>query len=613
MTDFDPYAYDSTGTQSQPFDPYSYDVAPTQEAKAQLAAVPEKEPSFMERAYGAGEAALSAVTGGIGALGGGINYLGTLALSRDPEAAKAIQESTQNALTFQPSTSEGKKDIAAVQNAASYLGQKEGENAGNRVMDATGSPVLAAAANTALNVPQFLIPALPKIARALGGAEEGAVGSAMTSSPGSISAAKAGIDTSKASPELAAKIHEAQANGTLNEEAANRQLEAERMGVQLTEGQAEQDPVKISAEQNSRGKNPEIAKRFNEQNAQLSSKLQEIRDAAGPEVFSTNPVEHGDTLIQAYKDKAAPAYEAIDNAYQALRDQNGGKFPIDVQQLVANVNNQLHAKLLYDHAPGPVMSTLKRLADNNSMTFENFESMRTNLARTMRSSTDGNERAAAGVIRNAMEELPLKDGAENLKPLADTARSLARNQYAAEEADPAYSAAVNDSVPPDRFVQKFVIGAPRDQVALMRENLKDNEPATQTMAVATIDHLKRAADPSGSGNISQAGYNRAFSQVEPKLQYLAPDQAEDLGIFGRVARNTQAQPRGSFVNNSNTLVGSLAESGANIAENMANVHMGGFPGGTIIRKGIQRISNAKDVKRILDVGAGVASQTGTKP
>ena len=45
--------------------------------------------------------------------------------------------------------------------------------------------------------------------------------------------------------------------------------------------------------------------------------------------------------------------------------------------------------------------------------FENFESMRTNLARIARSNADGNVKAAAGVIRSALEDIPLRPGAEH--------------------------------------------------------------------------------------------------------------------------------------------------------------------------------------------------------
>lgn len=432
------------------------------------------------------------------------------------------------------------------------------------------------------------------------------------SSPQSMGAASAAPRMTNVSPELQQAVVDAarHTGGAVNPEVLNRHIEADSLPVkiQLTPGQASQNPELISAEMNNRGRIAGLPERLNEQNRRLTQNVQAIRDRVGPDVFSANPVEHGDTLIQAYKDKAAVADADISQKYQALRDAAGGDFPVSAPTLLKNATSALNQELLLDHAPKSVMSTLGRLADNDNMTFQNFESLRTNLARVARSSTDGNERAAAGVIRSAMEELPLKPGAAELKPLADAARSAARAQFQALDADPAYKAAVNESVPPDRFVQRYIIGAPRDQVALMRENLKDNPTATQAMGVAALDHLRQSAgiDPMGNGTFSQAGFNKHLQALSPKLGSLVdPQTVEQLETLGNVARYTQAQPKGSYVNNSNTLVGALASHAANAAETGANVAAKGFPIGTITRKVIQSRSDAKAAKQVLKPYGGL--------
>jgi hypothetical protein len=52
----------------------------------------------------------------------------------------------------------------------------------------------------------------------------------------------------------------------------------------------------------------------------------------------------------------------------------------------------------------------------------------------------------------------------------------------------------------------------------MRQDLADSPTALQTLGVATIDHLRNAANiaDNGSGNISQAGFNRALQNMAPK-------------------------------------------------------------------------------------------------
>lgn len=430
----------------------------------------------------------------------------------------------------------------------------------------------------------------------------------------STSAAAAAPSLTNVSPELRQAITRTaqKTGGAVNTEVLERHIEAESLPrpVRLTEGQATQDPVALSHEQNLRGKHRQLAEHFNEQNKQLVENVQAIRDEVGPDVFSANPVEHGDTLIAAYQAKNAAAQKVISGQYQALQQANGGKFPVDAKALLGNASAQLHQGLLFDHAPKAIMSTLTRLATKGGMTFENYESLRTNLARIQRSITaDGNEKAAAGVIREAMEQLPLAPEAASLKPLADQARASARAQFQAVDADPAYKAAVNETVPPDRFVSRFVIGAPRDAATLMQQNLAHDPAATQTMGVAALDHLRQAAriDADGNGNFSQAGYNKALQSLSPKLRALVPAKtAEQLESLGNVARYTQFQPRGSFVNNSNTTVSALAsESAKSAAEGATNVAFAGIPVGTWGRKIAQHVATGRKAQQATAPGAGL--------
>src|SRR5207249_573311 len=105
-----------------------------------------------------------------------------------------------------------------------------------------------------------------------------------------------------ASPPLQqAIVRQAQKNGgAVNLEATNRQLNADSLPVKisLTEGQALRDPALFSEEQNLRGKHTGLAEHFNTQNSNLVKNVQAVRDEIGPDVFSTNHVEHGDTLIK---------------------------------------------------------------------------------------------------------------------------------------------------------------------------------------------------------------------------------------------------------------------------------------------------------------------------
>jgi hypothetical protein len=436
----------------------------------------------------------------------------------------------------------------------------------------------------------------------------------VAASPQNMGAAAAAAQVSKLSPEVQqAVVKAAQKNGgAVNPTALSRHVESQSLPVpvDLTAGQATGDEALISNERNLRGQNEDVAKHFTKQNDQLISNVQTIRDNVGPDVFSTNHVEHGDALIKAYKEIDDARNADIGAKYQDLRDAAGGNFPVDARTLLRNVQAKLSDQLLTHDAPPSVMKTLNEMADSGQMTFEKFENLRTNLARIQRSISDnGNVRAAAGIIRDQMEQLPLEPGASSLKPLADAARSAARERFQALDADPAYKAAVNGTVDPDKFVGKFVVNGSRDDVATMTKALEGNDTARQTMAVAAIDHLRdRAGIPDYKGNFSQANFNKALRQLDPKLRSLVDAKtADQLQTLGNVSHYTQFQPKGSYVNNSNSFTAAAAKYGTKSAEGAVNYAFHGLPVGTLARSVLESRSARKAAAASIAPGAGLGT------
>lgn len=589
------------------------------------------------------QALLRGGTGLLASVAGGLRGLWDLAVAPwGQKASTAAQdvEATQQRFTSSanPATQAG---LASNWNPLTYV-PKAAAWAGGKTLDLTGSPAAATAVETGLNALPMLVGGEGAEAGGIyrTGAELGAAGAknainatgraASTvrnaisppptledianrsgmQSPQSIGAAAASPVT-QASPELAAGIRQEakQTGGAVNPTVTARHVEADSLPVpiQLSEGQATRDPQLFSNEQNSRARDPAFAQQFNDQELKLTQNLRSIRDEAGPQVFSANPVEHGDTLIAAYQAKDAAAEADIGAKYQALRDAAGGEFPVDAGKILDNSSAALHKQLLFEHAPPSVMSQLQNMAANG-MNFEQFEALRTNLATIQRTSNDGLASRAAGVIRNQMEQLPLEGGAANLKPLADAARSAAKAHFQELEADPAYAAAVDGSVPPDRFVQKFVTGGTRDNVALMAQNLAGDPVARQTMAVSAIDHLRQSAgiDSLDNGRFRQSGYNRQLQAFSPKLSSLVdPATAENLEKVGNVARNIQEQPAGAYVNTSNTLTAAMAEHAKSAGEHALNYAAGGIPIGTMARNALAKRAAAKQASQAFRPAAGV--------
>lgn len=439
----------------------------------------------------------------------------------------------------------------------------------------------------------------------------GSVGSAGTSG---VEMARTAVQN--ASPQLKDAVERGIKSGTpINQRILDNYVAAESLPrpVFISKGQASGNPVLISQERNLRGKFPEFAEGMNRQNKELAENFPFIRDKAAPEAFGTNQVQHGGAAIDSYKALDAARNKVISANYKALEDANGGQFPMDVRAFVKDATEQLHKTLKYNHVPPEIAKDIKDI-QKNGMTFESFEALRTNLSRVQRTSSDGNQRAAAGVIRDALERMPMPETTvgsslegsatvgSNLKQLADKARTSAKERFDAIDADPAYKAVVNGKAVADNFIPKHIISGSTKDVERLMTSLDDG--GRQSVRAGVLDVLQKTAmGGETGGNFSQAAYNKALDKIRTKLPALfEPETIKELETLGRVAKLTQDQPVGSFVNNSNTLVGALAEGVANTAGGVAAAH--GVPVGWI-RKQAEKISERRAVREAFRPGAGV--------
>ena len=579
--------------------------------------------------FGAGIASLADVTAGgvIPGVAGPVTYAGARAFGKTPEQASALEQQVVGAtekpfgkalgVTNEPAYQQeaGRKIMDFVgQNigkGAEWIAQKTGLPVGDvQNMISTGIvgavPVVAKVAKpVAQTLEQWkseITPAqMQQQFEAKGGLRSG--GAAAAGADAELQAAIA-----QASPELAAELrtlkpHEA------NMAAINRQLEADSLPVpvRMTRGQATQDVNLLSDEMNQRGRNPEYANRFSEQNTALKENFDAIRDKAAPDVYGTNHLENADTIIGSYKTLDQARVKDISEKYKALKDAAGGDFPIDGQAFAHNAYRALSKELKSDFVPAPIEKQLAKFASGEKMTYEQFEAMRTNLAAEMRKaerSGDGNAKAASSIVRQSLEDLPLTGDAAALKPLADEARSAAKARFDILKKDPAYDAAVND-VAPDKFINKYIIGGNKRDLESLVNQLGGGSEGHQAVSAATINWLKDKSI--SSGNFNQASYNRALKQIEPKLDQLVDvETAQNLRKLGNVGAYTQAQPRGSYVNTSNTFVAGAKELAKSGLEKTANtvVGLGVVPVGTIVRESAQRRALKKETSQALKPGAG---------
>lgn len=618
---------------------------------------------------------VSSVAAPIGAgVSGGARFLWELVkgngLDKAASAGADTASSVQDALTYHPRTEMGQKmgamfdspynPVTWIPRAAAWTGDK----AGGALTDA-GAPGAGAVVNGALNAGQVLLPGAAKPAvRRLGelvkpqeapvqieptmdapkpryklgpGGQpvlieptiprpgSGGAAEPVPVSPSSPAPVVPKPTLAQASPELQQVVQTAQAKGRpLNQPVLDRHLEADTLPVkvQLTEGQAKLDPELISLEMNGRGKaKPTVAPEFyNQQGKALAQNLDVLREKASPNVTGNSAADHGQVLVDEYKAMDAASKADIRAKYKALEEANGGSLPLSGSEFVTAADAALAKINRARFLPGEVKTMLNDYREGGSMTFNDFENLRTILAAEGRKAAragDGNAEAAISAVRESLESLPMSQETSAIKPLADAARKAAAARFAKIKADPAYKAVTADDVPAgepsplaDKFVQNYIVNGKGAHVKNMKANLGGSPVAGETISRASLDYLADMAKADKeTGKFLADRYNTGVRQLGPKLgDVFDPETRHTVEQLGRVAKYTSAQPKGSYVNNSNTLVGAAAEATKNVAEGVVNNAAFGVPIGTFVRKGMQYRAETKAAKKATAPGAGIESR-----
>ena len=527
-----------------------------------------------------------------------------------------------------PAIANNETGASVVQNAA--LGAGLGLGGG---LAAKGIGALAAPVGRALGIGEEA--GIPAAAGAVpsGAGGRGSMGAAGTNF--ADQAAAEGVPQA-----IVSKIAAAEQSGTINATAAGRHIEAGSLPVpvELTAGQASGDIHLLSNEQNMRAKNPALGDRFNAQNGQINDNLTAIRDQVSPDVNVPSGAPTGQAIVDAYKEMDAPIRQNINDLYAKARGNDGAPALVDAAPQMAAFEkdigptrfNALPARVqqIFTDAKNNVIS-LPAAFDQSAgstrpMTVSDLMDIDKTLSGALADVKDGTVRHDIGILRDKIigSNLdPSSAGTEAFTAYKD-AQAAARTRFQAMDADPAYKAAVNDaagvgepSALADDFVRKYVAGGKTANVQNMMRNLSNDPGNAQLVASGLMDHIRAQAGVdlrTGTGNISQAGLNKAIVNQGDKLSaVLGPQASQTLEKLGNVARYTQEQPRGSYVNNSNTAVTLMGHAG-NLAksaiERGVNAVVPGAGLGSWGREALAASANAKNVRQSLELGAGLSQK-----
>ena len=587
----------------------------------------QQEKSLLQRAFeerqkardvltGVGEAGLAAASGMVMPLVAGakgivqsIPQAIESGQAPAPIAEKIASKFLQEHPGYQPSTSQGKAYIESLQKAfeASKLPPVLPEVLGQvpSAKPVTGEINEAFQAAKQLKKEPVTLPVAQNLAKQNAGA-------AQTVNKSVLDQAIAG-----ATPELAAELKTVNASD-LNSNALARHLEADSLPipVRLTKGQALQDPNIISMERNERGIKEQYVEHFNQQNKDLMANAQAIKERTAPNVFTTDYVDDAGNAIGFVNDIKKNNVDATRTAYKDLEALGGGKFPIDAQSFGKNALSALSKGEESEFLPEVFKRRIDEYASGKKeMNFDNFENLRTQIAKASRATDDGNVRHALSVVRQELEDIPMPGATAELKTAADNARSLAKYDFELEKTNDLYNKVVNGKADTKDFIQNFVVRSKNSDFQNSLELLKDNPQAIEHLRSGTLDYLTREATDA-SGNFSTAKFNKAINKmdVDGKLDALFGGDSQMLRNLVKTGQYVESRPRGAFVNESNTFVAgakALAASGLEKALNATTANI--VPIGTMGREALQSRAIRQQTKESLKPGAGVKLSEIGKP
>jgi hypothetical protein len=578
-----------------------------------------------QAAVGGAEAALSAATSIPASIAAAPAYIAGLTGIGGMDSLSAAR-ATRDALTYQPRTEAG-------QAALQTVGQIQPGEIVPRLLDVAGKPNAAQTVREVEERATDLAPLIPEIRSGFGGTR--AVGrrifspiqdpeapeiNPLANSPQSMGAAQAvdpRLATASAPMQQAVRQAAQQTGGAVNPTALENHLEADQHGVQLTEGQATRNPATFSNEQNST--HPDIVRRINEQNEQLTDALDAVRREASPGAVSNDPIENGQTVVDKLKAYDEPVKADIDAKYEAARAASAnGDLRMDGSSFVSDANAALKPQSKFRFLPANVRGILDDVANaDGRMTLDDYQAYDTQLGNEVakaKATGDGNAAFAIGKVKEALNNTqPISEETAQAKSLFDVARSAAKARFDELDADPAYRAAVDDaslngvrqgepSALADKFLDKYALQAPRANVdRLMTKLDSDGQQAVTAHTLSTV--RKSAVTPNGT--VSPNGFNTAMAKYGPKLDSLVtPETRESLESLGRVITNVKVPPPGHFVNYSKSGVIRNAATGMATELGGAALNAKTFGLGVPVIKGI---AEGNFAKRVLAPGAGLTS------
>lgn len=395
--------------------------------------------------------------------------------------------------------------------------------------------------------------------------------------------------------------------GPLSPAATQRLVDYRLTGATPTRATLTLDPGEVTRQKNlaKQGANvtdpaaQRLSQIENENNQVLLSRMNTL----GAE-NALEPTRAGMRLIDSISSVANQYQTRISDLYNRARSSGGRAAQLDNYQFTQAAGNALDNANLGAFLPREFRRTLNQISTGKlPLTVDVAEQIKTQLATSQRSATDGNVRAALGAVREALDNAPLQSGQQLGKESIDAfnaARAANREFKKLQESNP-FLKDVVEGVEPDKFFEKYVIGQPASTVKKLVNFLpEDDRVLLKNQLTAYIKDKATGGQPDDVARLSGLKMNQVIKSIgKDKLEAIfTADEIAQLRAIANVSRYEQFIPVGAAVNTSNT----AATATAMLDRLARSTILGRIPLGTeIVGRPLQNIIIGSQAQRATQV------------
>lgn len=517
-----------------------------------------------------GEPLMQNVTGLAGSVAGGLRGIYDVATGKGTEKAAQDVQSTQQAMTYQPRTQIGE----AASKVVNYPFEKLAQGAdyvGGKVSEKTGSPLLGAAANTAIQA----VPAL--LARKTG--VEAPVKDASKATETAKAAEAQAKDYVSSSThldwaDLSDKVKKTLTDmasssrdlSKLDPKAIERQSRLDKLGIPATKGQVTRDLGQLTLEENLT--KSDAGKPIRDISAAQDQRLHDLVDTLRKDTGAKADTRQavGKSIQEAARSKMASLKSDYQAKYKAAREQGSMQEPADISPLnewLKNPTNRRNATYLE--------KAIKDYEQDGKISINDLEEVRKEL--NAHSKTPGSNQHFAGEAKAVIDEILDKSGGDtyqqaraSYKAVQDEFSRQGRIKKLVSQKGYSSDRAVALE---DTFDDVVLRGSSEDLVKLKASLTEGGTMATRTKGTqawkdlqgATLDFLKEkaAGKRAITGEKEQLQFNSSFRDAFSELQkdgkidlLFSPEQAKMLREIYQAVGDVRTKPAGRIAGSDTT-------------------------------------------------------------